>query len=75
MMFFWWLCSIKMSFSLFSIAVLHNKYDSSASSTYVANGTEFSIAYGSGSLSGVCSEDNVNVKFAFLKYLLKTAEI
>ena len=40
---------------------LHTKYDSSASSTYKANGSEFEIRYGSGSLSGFISNDNVQI--------------
>jgi saccharopepsin len=40
---------------------LHQKYDSSASSTYKANGTEFEIRYGSGSLSGFVSQDVVSI--------------
>eukprot|EP01132_Coremiostelium_polycephalum_P009078 gene9078-11118_t len=40
---------------------LHHKYDSSASKSYVANGTSFSIQYGSGAMSGFVSQDTVTV--------------
>jgi saccharopepsin len=40
---------------------LHNKYDSSASKTYKSNGTSFEIRYGSGSLSGFVSRDDVTI--------------
>ncbi|KAF8760360.1 aspartic peptidase A1 [Rhizoctonia solani] len=40
---------------------LHAKYDSSASNTYKANGTEFAIQYGSGSLSGFMSQDTLTI--------------
>ena len=41
---------------------IHKMYNSSLSSTYHANGTEFKLKYGSGSLSGLQSTDDV--KFA-----------
>jgi len=48
--------------SWFDIACyFHTKYDSEASTTYVANGKTFSIQYGSGSLDGFLSEDTVTL--------------
>lgn len=38
----------------------HAKYDSSKSSTYIANGTTFHIEYGSGPVDGYQSYDNLN---------------
>ncbi|CAL8577881.1 aspartic proteinase precursor [Xanthoria parietina] len=40
---------------------LHTTYDSSSSSTYKKNGSEFEIRYGSGSLSGYVSRDTVQI--------------
>ena len=40
---------------------LHSKYDSSASSTYKKNGSDFAIKYGSGSLEGFVSQDTIKI--------------
>ncbi|MCJ1386586.1 Vacuolar protease A [Xylographa soralifera] len=47
---------------------LHTKYDSSASSTYKKNGSEFEIRYGSGSLSGFVSQDTVQIGDLIIKH-------
>ncbi|KAM0790153.1 saccharopepsin [Microbotryomycetes sp. NB124-2] len=46
---------------------LHSKYDASQSSTYKANGTEFKIQYGTGSLEGVISNDVLQISDLTLK--------
>lgn len=40
---------------------LHTKYDSSASSTYKKNGSEFKIQYGSGAMEGFVSNDDLTI--------------
>ena len=53
-----WVPSVKCT----SIACfLHTKYDSKSSSTYKANGSEFSIQYGSGSMEGFVSQDVMTI--------------
>ncbi|KAK8096223.1 vacuolar protease A [Apiospora kogelbergensis] len=47
---------------------LHSKYDSSSSSTYKKNGTEFEIRYGSGSLSGFVSQDTMTIGDLAIKH-------
>ncbi|KAK3251119.1 hypothetical protein CYMTET_39534 [Cymbomonas tetramitiformis] len=41
--------------------LLHKKYNPASSSTYVANGSAFSIQYGSGQLTGVFDTDDVTL--------------
>merc|ERR1719370_680040 len=45
----------------------HNKYDSTKSSSYVADGADFSIAYGTGAMKGFVSGDKVCVSGTCVK--------
>lgn len=47
---------------------LHTKYDAEKSSSYKANGTEFKIQYGSGSLEGVISNDIMSIGDLTIKH-------
>ncbi|CCM01585.1 uncharacterized protein FIBRA_03645 [Fibroporia radiculosa] len=47
---------------------LHAKYDSSSSTTYKANGSEFSIQYGSGSMEGFVSQDLLKIGDLSIKH-------
>lgn len=51
-----WIPSSKCSFTQIPCDI-HSKYNAAHSSTYTANGTAFSIQYGSGACSGFLSED------------------
>ncbi|PKA62016.1 Aspartic proteinase oryzasin-1 [Apostasia shenzhenica] len=54
-----WVPSAKCYFSI--ACYFHSKYKSSKSSTYKKNGKSAAIHYGTGSISGFFSEDNVSV--------------
>ncbi|KAL4658107.1 cathepsin D-like [Arapaima gigas] len=55
-----WVPSIHCSF-LDIACWFHHRYDSRQSSSYVKNGTKFSIKYGRGSLTGFLSQDVVSL--------------
>ncbi|KAI1299081.1 Vacuolar protease A [Mortierella claussenii] len=47
---------------------LHRRFDSEKSSTFWPNGTEFAIQYGSGSLEGIISTDDLEVGGVVVKH-------
>nr|KAF6291494.1 renin [Myotis myotis] len=53
-----WVPSTKCS-PLYTACEIHSLYDSLESSTYMENGTEFTIQYGSGKVNGFLSQDAV----------------
>ncbi|KAM7235379.1 hypothetical protein CapIbe_014199 [Capra ibex] len=55
-----WVPSTKCS-PLYTACEIHSLYDSLESSSYVENGTEFTIYYGSGNVKGFLSQDLVTV--------------
>lgn len=54
-----WVPNVNCNSNCGGIFFHKSEYDSSKSSTYVANGTTFDIEYGSGSVSGYFSQDSV----------------
>ncbi|XP_060500173.1 renin isoform X1 [Panthera onca] len=55
-----WVPSTKCS-PLYTACEIHSLYDSSESSSYMENGTAFTIRYGSGKVKGFLSQDEVTV--------------
>ncbi|XP_012872849.1 PREDICTED: renin [Dipodomys ordii] len=55
-----WVPSTKCS-PLYTACETHSRYDSAESSSYMENGTEFTIHYGSGEVKGFLSQDIVTV--------------
>ncbi|XP_040841186.1 renin isoform X1 [Ochotona curzoniae] len=55
-----WVPSTKCS-PLYTACEIHNLYNSAESSSYLENGTEFTIHYGSGKVKGFLSQDIVTV--------------
>ncbi|XP_003792290.1 renin [Otolemur garnettii] len=55
-----WVPSTKCS-PLYTACEIHSLYDSSDSSSYMENGTEFTIQYGTGKVKGFLSQDVVTV--------------